>query len=72
MSIEKELKIVTDAIQNDRELFYGYQSNIAMAFYDAAIKYRKNRHLGNKYLTNVDIHAIANEGAINFLNLWIK
>jgi hypothetical protein len=63
--IKEAVKIVTNAIKNDAELFYAYQANIAVQFQDAFArntKRYKNRH---------DIHAISNEAAKNFLNLWI-
>ncbi len=68
--MEKELKIVTETINSDRELFYSYQSNIAMAFVDSCANLKKKSN--KKYLNSQDIHKAANEAAINFLNLWIK
>lgn len=68
--MEKELKVVTSTIKNDRELFYSYQSNIAMAFVDACANYKKKN--SKKYLSSHEIHVLANEAAINFLNLWVK
>jgi len=54
------------ALREDKELYYGYQSNIAMAFYD---EYRRN---DKKYKNLQDIHLIANNAAKNFLDLLIK
>jgi len=68
--MEKELKVVTQAINSDRELFYAYQSNIAMAFVDACANAKRKSN--KKYLNSNDIHLAANEAAINFLNLLIK
>ncbi len=68
--MQKELKIVTETINNDRELFYAYQSNIAMSFVDACANMKKKSK--KKYLSSKEIHEAANEAAINFLNLWIK
>lgn len=64
--IKKSVKILTDAIRNDNELYYVYQANIAMAFKDEF--YRNNK----KYKNTEDIHEIANTAAKNFLNLWIR
>jgi len=66
MNIEDAVKTITNAIKKDPDLFYGYQSNIAMAFYD---EYRRNP---KKYKSLHDIHEIANEAAKHFLNLWSK
>ena len=68
--MEKELKIVTEAINNDRELFYAYQSSIAVYFIDACANLKRKSN--KKYLGSKEIHQAANEAAINFLNLWIK
>ena len=57
---------VTELIKNDEELYYGYQSNIAMAFKD---EYDRNT---KKYKNRQDIHKIANNAAKHFLNLWIS
>ena len=70
MDISKEVKILTEAINSDRELFYSYQANIAMAFVDSCHWKKKNSQ--KKYLSSKEIHEAANEAAINFLNLWIK
>jgi len=70
MDISKEVKVVTKAIDSDRELFYSYQANIAMSFVDSC--YWKKRKSKKKYLSSKEIHEAANEAAINFLNLWIK
>lgn len=55
-------KDLVKALKKDKELFYGWQSNIAVAMQDAYA------NSGNKE----DIHKISNEGAKNFLNLLIK
>ena len=64
MTIENAVKEITTAINNDPELFYGYQANIAMAFKD---EYARNT---KKYKNKQDIHEIANNAAKHFLNLW--
>lgn len=53
------------ALKKDKDLFYSYQSNIAMAFYD------EYRRVGNN-LSHKKVHEVANQAAINFLNLLIK
>ena len=55
------VKALTEALKNDHELFFSYQSNIAMAFVNEF-----------KETSSLDINEIANEAAINFLNMWIK
>ncbi len=59
------LKTVTSTIKSDKELYFGYQSNIAMAFYDEA---RKN----GTVIPHEELLRIANGAAKNFLNLWIQ
>ena len=54
-------------LRRDKELWHGFKCNIAMAFYDVACNYKAK--YGN-YLTNHEIHKIANEAAENFLKLW--
>jgi len=55
-------------LKKDEELFYGYQSNIAMAFYDEYSRIAKEKN----YLNKNDIYKISNAAAINFLNLFIN
>lgn len=59
-----------EKLKTDPELFYAYQANIAMAFKDEYYNYKK--FTKNKYMNEADIHVIANNAAINFLNLLIK
>ena len=70
LKFKQAIKIVTSEIKNDSELYYGYQSNIAMAFVDE--HYRIKKKTGKSALSNKDIHLVANEAAKNFLNLWCK
>jgi hypothetical protein len=58
---------VTYEMEKDPSFRIGWQSNIAMAFYDAANQYKHKKN--KKYLSMVDIHIIANEAANNFLKL---
>jgi len=62
----KAVRILSKELKKDSAYYYGWQSNIAMAFFDA---YNRNP---KKYKNREDIHEIANEAAINFLNLLIK
>jgi hypothetical protein len=66
MELTKAIKKIQRELRNDEELYYGYQSNIAMAFKD---EYDRNP---KKYKNRKDIHEIANNAAKNFLNLWIR
>lgn len=62
----KALDIVRKGIKEDPGLYYSYQSNIAMAFYDEYCRLDIR-----KYKNKDTIHEIANKAAKNFLNLWI-
>ena len=53
-------------LKEDKELYYSYQANIAVAFQD---EYHRNE---KKYKNRDDIHIISNNAAKNFLNLLIK
>ena len=62
MNIKRAIKILTKKLVKDQDYFYGFQSNIAMAFVDEFNRSNK------KYKSKDDIHQIANQAAINFLN----
>ena len=62
----RAFKKVFKKLKNDKELYYAWQANIAMQFYDEFRRCKK------KYKNNNDIHTIANEAAKNFLNLLIN
>jgi len=66
IEFKRALTKVVEEIRDDRELYYVYQANIAMAFKDAYARNKKR----SKNLR--DIHEIANIAAKNFLNLWIS
>lgn len=70
MEIKDAIKTLTTELLNDPSYKTGWQSNIAMAFKDRAYEYKKQTK--RKYLTQVDIHIIANDAANNFLNLLTK
>jgi len=64
--VSNAVKILSTALKNDEDYYYSYQGNIAMAFKD---EYDRNN---KKYKNRKDIHDIANQAAINFLNLLIS
>jgi len=61
--LKKEIDIVAKALREDKELFFTWQSNIAMAFFDEA---RRNKLYSSK------LHSISNTAAINFLDMLIR
>lgn len=65
MELQK-LKELLDQTTEDKELFLGYQANIAMFVYDAIRAKKKTK----PYLSNKDLHEACNEGATNFLRIW--
>ena len=67
MTTEEAVKHLTQELKKDPSYRIGWQSNIAMAFYDKAFQYKKEK--GKKYLSMVDIHIIGNDAANNFINL---
>lgn len=70
MKLKKAVKTLSKSLRKDKDLYYAYQSNIAMQFKDEYSKKRKRKNYD--YLNNDDIHDIANDAAKNFLNLLIK
>ena len=68
MDISEAVKVLTDAIRNDKELYYSYQANIAMSFWDVYIHNTQTKYKNKKR----DIHEIANTAAKKFLDLWSK
>ena len=58
-----------DKIKEDKELYYTYQANIAMAFKDEYHRFKKKK---GKSLNYDDIHNIANNSAKYFLDLLLK
>jgi hypothetical protein len=67
--ISEALNILKKELKKDEGYFITWQSNISMAFYD---EYYKKPEDGKEKLSHQEIHAIANNAAINFLNLLIK
>ena len=62
MKIKKAVNTLRKVLNKDQNLYYGYQSNIAMAFVDEF-----NRNYDDK-----SIRCVANQAAKNFLNTFIK
>ena len=60
-------KYLFERIKNEPDLYYAWQSNIAMAFKDEAKKWETI----DGYIYNEDIHQLANNAAKNFLDLLI-
>ncbi|GAF68943.1 unnamed protein product [marine sediment metagenome] len=60
------IKTLKKHLKDDPDFYYAYQSNIAMAFFDAYNRCDK------KYKNRGDLHKIANEAAKNFLDLLIS
>jgi len=65
-SIVKAMRVVTKAMKEDAGYWMSWQANIAMAFVDAYNN--KRRELGRP-LNRTEVHALANEAAIAFLEL---
>ena len=74
MKYEEAIKVVTEEIKNDPELYYAFQANIAMAFKDeyARNEVRDAHDRLEGFEPTLDIHEIANTAAKNFLDLLIK
>lgn len=59
------------ALKEDKELYYAYQANIAMAFQDEFWRTcTSHEHLA--LMDKETLHGIANQAAKNFLDLLIK
>ena len=64
------IKKLVDNLRKDKELYYSYQANIAMAIKDEY--YRRYKKKCYKKMNLKEIHEICNQGAKNFLNLLMK
>ena len=64
MTVSKAYQILAKALREDPGLYYGYQSNIAMAFYDEMNK--------KALMDQASLHEVANQAAKNFLDMWIR
>lgn len=70
-NISKCIVISKEDFRNDKEPgsnFYGWQSNIAMAFKDEFRRYAEEHEIEGTAL-NFNIHEISNTAAVNFLNI---
>ena len=66
-SIVVAIKTLTDELRADEEYRYGWQANIAMAFYDHVR--RSPEFSRNEPLTHNRLHELANGAAIAFLEM---
>lgn len=64
--VKEAVKVLTEELKNDTELFNTYRANLAMQFKD---EYSRDK---TKYKNKEAVHNIANKAAVNFLNLWIS
>lgn len=67
ITVADAVKTLTKALREDEELYFAYQSNIAMSFFDAM-----KPRLSKSELTNNELGEAANKAAVNFMNLWIR
>lgn len=65
MLVKWAVKILTNALRKDDELWFAYQSSIAVCFQDEI-----NRD-GPKMNEN-DLHIASNRAANNFLRMWTR
>ena len=73
MRKDREIKVFkqfSKILREDPDWYQAYRANIAVAFQDEVVNYRKK--WGRQYLTRMEIHTISNNAARNFLNLLIK
>ena len=61
--LSEAVKTLKEALKSDKELYFGWQSNIAMAFVDS---------FSEATLVKTNIHEIANTAAKRFLDLLIR
>lgn len=73
VELQQSVEILCNALREDKELYYAYQANIAMAFKDAYDKEWRDLNLYREGVpAKVDLHKVANDAAKNFLDLLIK
>lgn len=58
-----------EGLKNDPDVRLAWESNIAMAFYDEYLSYKK--YMDKRYINHKDLHIIANDAASNFIDLLI-
>jgi len=61
------IKKLIKSLKTDKDLWYGWQSNIAMAYVDAEDQYKKQKN--KTYLNLADKQKIANNAANHFLTI---
>lgn len=75
-TLPEAIKILQDALNEDKSegnsLYYTWQSNIAMAFYDAVIKQCNGKNLYDDSFGDESLHEVSNNAAKNFLNQLIS
>lgn len=67
MRLNEAIDTIKEALE-EKDYFYGWQSNIAMFVMDAYS--RKKKELGKSYLTHTEMKQAVNEGAIDFINVF--
>jgi hypothetical protein len=70
MTTEEAIKHLVTTLKEDKGYYYGWQANIAMSFYDEYQKQAQERNYID--LGKLDIHEIANKGALRFLDLLCR
>lgn len=68
-NLEKAMDYLTEKLKSSEDYYYGWQSNIAMAFFDEA---RRQYPESICFIQDETLHKIANDAAKNFLNNLIK
>lgn len=63
MTIQEAVQRLVKELKEDKGYFYGWQSNIAMAFVD---------ELNGHGISFPTLHKLSNQAAINFLNLLCR
>lgn len=70
MELKYAVNKLIQSLRDSEELYYGYQSNISMSFYD---EFTKSYSSFNEHqIDNTALNEICNQSAKNFLNLFIK
>ena len=67
ITTEQAVQHLQKVLSEDADYRYGWQSNIAMAFYDECMKYIDMGY----NLQKADIHKIANDAANRFLDVLL-
>ena len=64
-TLSKAVEKLSEELKNDKDLYFGYQANIAMAFQDTVT---------DEYpeLQGTELHKVSNDAAKRFLTLFIK